>query len=42
MYYSVYIEERGWVNIQILSTNCFDIEKFWLLGIIYKYTKFGF
>ena len=26
-YYSMYIEERGWVNAQILLTNCFYIEK---------------
>ena len=32
----------GWVNAQIRLTNCYYIEKFGLVGIIYKYTKFGF
>ena len=41
-YYPSYIEERGWVNAQILLTNCGYIEKFRLAGIIYKCTKFGF
>ena len=38
----VYIEEKEWVKIKILLTNCQYTEKFWLVGIIYKYTKFGF
>ena len=36
------IEERGWINAQIFLTNCYYIEKFVLVGIIYKHAKFGF
>ena len=36
------IEERGWVNAQILLTNCKYIEKIGLVGIIFKYKKLGF
>ena len=39
IYYSMYIEERGWVKAKIPSTN-WNILR--LVGIIYKYTKFGF
>ena len=36
------IEERGWLNFQILFINRKYSEKFGLVGIIYKCTKFGF
>ena len=38
----MYIEQIGWVNAQMHLTNCSYIEKFGLVGIIYKYAKFGF
>ena len=38
----MYIEERGWVNAHILLTNSYYIEKFGLVGTIYKHKKFGF
>ena len=41
-YYSMCIEERGWLNFQILFINRKYSEKFGLVGIIYKCTKFGF
>ena len=40
--YSIYIEEREWVKAKIILSNCLYIEKFRLLGIICKCTKFGF
>ena len=38
----MYIEEKGRVKAKILLINCQYIEKFRLVGIIYKYTKSGF
>ena len=38
----MYNEERRWVNAKIFLTNWLYTEKFWLVGIIYRYTKFGF
>ena len=38
----MYIEETGWVKAKILLASCYYIEKFRLVKIIYKYTKFGF
>ena len=38
----IVIEQRGWVKAKILFTKCYYIEKFRLVGIIYKDTKFGF
>ena len=38
----MYNEERGWVNAKIFLINWLYIEKFWLVEIICRYTKFGF
>ena len=38
----MYIEERGWVNAQNTFGQLLYIEKFGLVGITYKYTKFSF
>ena len=38
----MYIEEGEWIKAKIYLTNYQYIEKFRLVGIIYKYTKFGF
>ena len=38
----MYIEERGSVNAHMVVTNSYYIEKFGLVGTIYKYKKFGF
>ena len=39
---AMYIEERKWVKAKVLLTNFQYIEKFRLVGMIYKYTKHGF
>ena len=39
---AMYIEQREWVKAKIPLNNCQYIEKFRLVGIIYKYTKFVF
>ena len=38
----IVIEQRGWLKAKTLLTKCLYIENFRLVGIIYKYTKFGF
>ena len=39
---AMYIEEREWVKAKVLLTNFQYIEKFRLVGMIYKYRKHGF
>ena len=38
----MYIEKAWWVKAKKLLNNCSYIEKSSLVGIIYKYPKFGF